>query len=83
MKIGIGKIGRGKSLGISIKSFGYETQVGPVKSFFLQSSIQIAESGSYKYNLIMLHYKTHLNQQFLGCFIVERPSHWLRGPGQN
>ena len=33
--ISIGKIGRGKSLGISIKSFGYETQVFPVKSFFL------------------------------------------------
>ena len=39
--IGIGKIGGGKSLGISIKSFGYETQVGPMKSFFLQSSNQI------------------------------------------
>ena len=33
--VGIGKIGRGKILGISIKSFGYETQVGPTKSFFL------------------------------------------------
>ena len=39
--ISIAKMGRGKSLGISIKSFGYETQVGPMKSFFLQSSNQI------------------------------------------
>ena len=33
--VGIGKIGHGKILGISIKSFGYETQAGPMKSFFL------------------------------------------------
>ena len=30
--ISIAKMGRGKSLGISIKSFGYETQVAIIKS---------------------------------------------------
>ena len=33
--VSIGNVVRGKILGISIKSFGYENQVGPMKSFFL------------------------------------------------
>ena len=33
--VSIGNVVRGKILGISIKSFGYETQVGPMKSCFL------------------------------------------------